>query len=114
LTAVMSVGASAQTTELPQYEVQGFPITPHQMTVLGSPKGIRESLPPPASPRYRAIIIMGGTGRVHTVQFDVATPEERRALITALEDSPDLAARIRASKTILFVNGYEPLNADIK
>jgi len=106
-----SVGASA--SELPQWEVAGFPITPHQLSVL-QPKNVQEILPPPASPRYRAIIIVQGNGRVHTVQFDVATQEEQRALVSALEGSPELAARIRSSRSVLFVCGYEPLNVDLQ
>jgi hypothetical protein len=105
-----SVGASS--SELPQWEVNGLPIIPHQLSVL-QPKNVREVIPPPGSPRYRAIIIVQGNGRVHTVQFDVATQEEQRALVSALEGSPELAARIQASKNILFVDGYEPLNANL-
>jgi hypothetical protein len=111
---VMSAGVlSARAADLPQWEVNGLPITPHQMSVL-QPKGVQESMPPAASPRYRAIIIVQGNGRVHTVQFDVATLEEQRALVAALEANPELAARIQSSKNILFVDGYEPLNADLK
>ncbi len=106
-----SVGASA--ADLPQWEVNGLPITPHQLSVL-QPKNVQESIPPPASPRYRAIIIVQGNGRVHTVQFDIATQEEQQALVSALEGSPELAARIQSSRNILFVDGYEPLNADLK
>jgi len=106
-----SVGASA--ADLPQWEANGFPATPHQLSVL-QPKNVQEVTPPPASPRYRAIIIVQGNGRVHTVQFDIATQEEQQALVAALESSPELATRIRSSKNILFVDGYEPLNAEIK
>jgi len=110
---VMCAGVlSANATE-PQWEVAGFPITPHQLTVL-QPQNVQESTPPPASPRYRTIIIVQGNGRVHTVQFDVATSEEQRALVSALEGSPELAERIQSSKNILFVDGYEPLNVDLK
>jgi hypothetical protein len=56
-----TVGASAG--EQPQYEVAGFPITPHQISVLGS-SGIQEQLPTPtltlngmpASPHQIAVI----------------------------------------------------------
>jgi hypothetical protein len=110
---VMCAGVlSAKATE-PQWEVAGFPITPHQLTVL-QPKNVQESIPPPASPKHRAIIIVQGIGRVHTVQFDLATSEEQHALVSALEASPELAARIRASKNILFVDSYDPLNAEIR
>jgi hypothetical protein len=39
------------------------------------------------------------------VAIDVATQEEQRALISALSESPELAARLRA---------FQELNADIK
>ena len=56
-----TVGASAG--ELPQYEVAGFPISPHQFSVLGS-GSIQEQLPTPtltldgmpASPHQIAVI----------------------------------------------------------
>ena len=56
-----TVGASAG--ELPQYEVAGFPISPHQISVLGS-GGIQEQSPTPtltlngmpASPHQIAVI----------------------------------------------------------
>jgi hypothetical protein len=99
---------------IPQWEVNGFPITPLQSMVLQPTKNMQESIPPPASPRYRAIIIVQGNGRIHTVQFDVATGEEQQALVSALIDNPELAARIRGYKNILFVDGYDPLNVDLK
>lgn len=56
-----TVGASAG--EQPQYEVAGFPITPHQISVLGS-GGLQEQSPTPtltlngmpASPHQIAVI----------------------------------------------------------
>jgi hypothetical protein len=56
-----TVGASAG--ELPQYEVAGFPISPHQFSVLGS-DSIQEQAPTPtltpngmpASPHQIAVI----------------------------------------------------------
>ena len=75
---------------------------------------MQESIPPPASPRYRAIIIIQGNDRVHTVKFDLASPGEQEALALALEQDPVLAARVRSSKNILFVDSYEPLNVDLK
>ena len=56
-----TVGASAG--EQPQYEVAGFPITPHQISVLGS-GGIQEQSPTPtltlngmpASPHQIAVL----------------------------------------------------------
>jgi len=106
-----SVGASA--ADLPQWEVNGFPATTLQLSVL-QPKNVQESIPPPASPRYGAIIIIQGNGRVHTVKFDLASPGEQEALALALEQDPVLAARVRSSKNILFVDSYEPLNVDLK
>jgi hypothetical protein len=37
----------------------------------------------------------------------------KQALVSALDGSPELAARIRASKNVLFVDGYEPLNVNL-
>jgi hypothetical protein len=56
-----TVGASAG--ELPQYELAGFPISPHQVSVLGS-RGVQEQSPiptltlngMPASPHQIAVI----------------------------------------------------------
>ena len=49
--------------ELPQYEVAGFPISPHQISVLGSGEVQEQSLSPtvtlngmPASPHQLAVI----------------------------------------------------------
>ena len=45
--AALALGAAgASAGELPQYEVRGFPISPLQMSVLGS-GGIQEELPTP-------------------------------------------------------------------
>jgi hypothetical protein len=45
--AALSLGAAgASAGELPQYEVRGFPISPLQMSVLGS-GGIQEESPTP-------------------------------------------------------------------
>ena len=109
LTTSTSVGATASATELPQYEVSGFPITPHQIGVLQPTKDIRESTPT-ATPKepHKAIMVVYGNGRVHTIKFDIATQSEQEALVSALEGNPELAARIRSSKNILFVDGYEP------
>ena len=56
-----TVGASGG--ELPQYEVAGFPISPHQISVLGSGDVQEQSLSPtltlngmPASPHQIAVI----------------------------------------------------------
>ena len=114
LTTSISVGAIASAAELPQYEVSGFPITPHQIGVLQPTKDIRESTPT-ATPKepHKAIMVVYGNGRVHTIKFDIATQSEQEALVSALEGNPELAARIRSSKNILFVDGYEPLNVNL-
>ena len=39
-------GAVARATELPSYELMGFPIAPHQLSVVG-PANIKEQLPSP-------------------------------------------------------------------
>ena len=56
------LGAVDSGGELPQYEVAGFPISPHQISVLGSGE-VQESLSPtltlngmPASPHQIAVI----------------------------------------------------------
>jgi len=62
--AVFILGvAGAFATELPQYEVAGFPITPPQISILGS-GGVQEQSPAatvklegmPASPHQLAVI----------------------------------------------------------
>jgi hypothetical protein len=47
ITAVSLSGAVAQATELPSYELMGFPISPHQFSVLGS-ANVKEQSPSPA------------------------------------------------------------------
>ena len=58
--ALEAVGSGG---ELPQYEVAGFPISPHQISVLGSGEVQEQSLSPtvtlngmPASPHQIAVI----------------------------------------------------------
>jgi hypothetical protein len=62
-TALMLGGASAAAAELPTYEVAGFPITPHQFSVLGSRDVQERSAIPtltlkgmPASPHQIAVL----------------------------------------------------------
>jgi hypothetical protein len=45
--AIMPVGAAATASELPVFAVTGFPISQHQVSVLGSAI-IEEQAPPPA------------------------------------------------------------------
>jgi hypothetical protein len=47
ITAFSLSGAVAEGCELPSYEVMGFPITPHQFSVLGS-ANIKEQSPNPS------------------------------------------------------------------
>jgi hypothetical protein len=47
LTTSTSVGATASTTELPQYEVLGFPITPHQSVSYSLPRTFGNRHRPP-------------------------------------------------------------------
>ena len=61
IVAVLTVPAFAQ--QLPQYEVAGFPISPHQISVLGSSDLEEQSFSPtltlhgmPASPHQIAVI----------------------------------------------------------
>ena len=61
--ALMMGVASATAAELPTYEVMGFPITPHQLVVLG-PAQAQQALPDftltvagmPASPHQIAVL----------------------------------------------------------
>lgn len=45
--AVMVVGCGAGAAELPTFELRGFPISPHQVAVVGA-TGVREQAPTPA------------------------------------------------------------------
>jgi hypothetical protein len=61
--ALMVCGAGATAAELPIYEVEGFPITPHQLVALG-PANAEQGLPTftvtvagmPASPHQIAVL----------------------------------------------------------
>ena len=44
---VMVVGSGADAAELPTFELTGFPITPHQVAVVGG-TGVQEQAPIPA------------------------------------------------------------------
>jgi hypothetical protein len=60
---LMLSGAGASATELPSYELTGFPINPHQFSVVGS-ANVREQSPSssfamagmPASPHQVAVL----------------------------------------------------------
>ena len=106
--------SQAIAADLPQYEVSGFPITPVQAMVLQPTQKMQESIPTTTPPElYRAVMVTHGNGRVHTVKFYVATLAEHGAIIAALRDYPELAARVRSSKNILFVDGYEPMHVNL-
>ncbi len=47
LAAIVPVAAGANASELPTYEVSGFPMSQHQVSALGSAV-IEEQVPPPA------------------------------------------------------------------
>ena len=61
--ALMMSGVGATAAELPNYEVMGFPITPHQLVALG-PANAQQGLPAftltkagmPASPHQIAVL----------------------------------------------------------
>jgi hypothetical protein len=62
-TTVIPSGAGARAAELPIYELMGFPISPHQFSVLGSAHVKERSPAPtltlsgmPASPHYIAVL----------------------------------------------------------
>ena len=61
-------GAVAKATELPSYELMGFPISPHQFSVLGS-ANIKEQSPSPS-------LTMAGMPASHH-QVSVLTPRSR-------------------------------------
>jgi hypothetical protein len=46
--AVALAGTSANAVELPSYEVAGFPISTHQIAVLGSTANVKEQSPSPS------------------------------------------------------------------
>src|SRR4051812_29161818 len=57
--AVLMMGGAATAMDLPTYEVTGFPVTPHQLVVLG-PSHAEQDLPAvtvmPASPHQIAVL----------------------------------------------------------
>ncbi len=71
-TALMLSGASAMAGERPTYELLGFPITQHQVAVLGSAY-VRERSPTPA------LMLEGMPASPH--QIAVLTPRPRKGEI---------------------------------
>ena len=62
IAAVTVIGSGARAAELPTFELTGFPITPHQVAVLGG-RNVQEQSPPtlthgdmPASPHQVAVL----------------------------------------------------------
>ena len=47
IAAVTVIGSGARAAELPTFELTGFPITPHQVAVVGG-TGVQEQAPIPA------------------------------------------------------------------
>jgi len=80
--ALMICGVGATATELPSYEVMGFPITPHQLVVLG-PADAQQGLPAftltvagmPASPHQVAVL----TPRPRVIDQQIASSGGRAA-----------------------------------
>jgi hypothetical protein len=84
-TAVIPSGAGARVAELPIYELMGFPISPHQFSVLGSAH-VKERSPAstltlnglPASPLQIALLTphreMSGTTGARVTEVAFQTP----------------------------------------
>jgi hypothetical protein len=84
ITAITLGGAVASAAELPSYELTGFPISPHQWSVVGS-ANIKEQSPSPSltmagmpasphqvavlTPRPRATEELAATNPIATVGF---------------------------------------------
>jgi hypothetical protein len=68
ISAVSLGGVVAKAAELPSYELMGFPISPHQSSVLGS-ANIKEQSPSPS------LTTAGMPGSHH--QVSVLTPRSR-------------------------------------
>ena len=91
--ALMLGGVGATAAELPTYEVNGFPITPHQLVTLG-PAEAQQRLPAstltmagmPASPHQIAVL----TPRRRVIDEQVAS-SDRRATTGLARLSPVVA-----------------------
>ena len=86
ISAVSLGPAVAKAAELPSYELMGFPISPHQFSVLGS-ASIKEQSPSPSltmagmpasphqvavlTPRPRTIEALPATNPIATVSFSI-------------------------------------------
>jgi hypothetical protein len=85
-TTVIPSGAGARAAELPIYELMGFPISPHQFSVLGSAHVKERSAAPtltlngmPASPHHIAVLTrhrdMIGTIAARVTEVGFQAPE---------------------------------------
>ncbi len=80
-TALMLGGAGAAAAELPTYEIMGFPVTPHQVSVVGSAH-VQERAPTstltvagmPASPHQIAVL----TPRPRMIEGQIVKVLDRR------------------------------------
>jgi hypothetical protein len=79
--AILPVGAAATASELPVFSVTGFPISQHQVSVLGSAI-IEEQAPPPAltlngmpaSPLQIAVLTPHPTRTAEAARAGFSTP----------------------------------------
>jgi hypothetical protein len=74
----LAVGFVARAAELPSFELTGFPITPHQVAVIGA-AGVQEQSPTPT------LVFAGMPASPH--QIAVLTP---RPSMTAQQKDPKL------------------------
>ena len=73
--------AAAAASELPTYEMMGFPITPHQVAVLGSTAHVQEQSPTamltfdgmPASPHQLEVLFPRIRGTAALTQTNTST-----------------------------------------
>jgi hypothetical protein len=79
-------GAVAKATELPSYELMGFPVAPHQLSVVG-PANIKEQLPSPT------LTMAGMPASQH--QVSVLTRRPRAAEELAEARQPPFSFRMR-------------------
>src|SRR5262249_10185499 len=78
ITAVMLNGAGAAAAELPTFELMGFPITPHQVAVIGSAH-VQEQAPTPT------LTLGGMPASPH--QLTVLTPRSKETAAAPLTNT---------------------------
>ena len=81
--AVMLSGAAAAAAELPSYEITGFPLTQHQLTVLNSKPGLIQEQPPAADLTIASM-------PASPAQIAVLTPRPKHEIAT--KEAPEAAA----------------------